>query len=71
VVAGVVSLANNPVTTKANPGYEITMRNILQGDNYRNGKPVKLAVDPQGWFDALPHEYTGSMVRARMIWEDE
>ena len=45
------------------------MGNILKEDNFMDGRPVKL--NPKGWFEALPHEYSGSMVKARMIWGNE
>lgn len=71
VVAGIVTLTDDGrVAAMANAGYEILMRNILKEDNFRNGEPISLVSDPQGWFEALPYEYSGSMVRARMIWGD-
>ena len=67
--AGVVTLDDDGhITAQATPKYEILMRDLLRDYHIIDGKRrVTKAQDPEAWFNALPSEYSGIRVWAKML----
>jgi hypothetical protein len=68
VVAGTVSLDGGNIVAHANAGFETLMQNVMNS-SVIHGERFTRKDDPEGWFNALPYEYNGSYVRARMVQE--
>jgi hypothetical protein len=66
LVAGTLSLDGGNVVAHANPGFETLMQNVMNSPVI-HGKRFMREDDPEGWFNALPYQYNGSYMRARMV----
>lgn len=68
LVAGVVALDDGVLSASANPGYEAMMQEVLTDFNVaKGGDKIFPKDDPEAWFNALPYQYHGSRMWARIV----
>jgi hypothetical protein len=66
VDAGTITLNDDgTVSGEATPGYERLVHSTLKGFVLTDGGTRRIYPedDPKAWFERLPHEYTGSVLR--------
>jgi hypothetical protein len=68
-IAGHVFLDGAKITSKAEPGYERLMDNVMANPVVIDGgeRQVTAKEKPEEWFAALPANYSGSYFRARIM----
>jgi|SRR6267143_1982132 len=67
-LVGRVILRNGKLEFKPEKGHEIFMKEIKAAKENIVGKRLfHQTKDPKGWFNSLPIEYRGSMVRAQIV----
>lgn len=68
VVAGTLTLKDHRVTMRVKSGYETLMKNVFNSSIPVDGgkRKVTRLEDVVTWFTALPQQYDGSYVRAKI-----
>ena len=67
VIAGEIIFEDGKLSFIAKKGYEILMKNVMEGKTFVGEKVFDPAKDPKTWLQSLPSFYTGSRLRARLV----
>jgi len=62
VLIGTITLEDGKLTSKAEKGNELEMKNIMKQAKDQ---------DPEDWFEALPENFDGVALRAKMVGESD
>ena len=70
VLAGTVTLSGGQIATEAKEGYEALMRSVVAEPIYYKQKYLRWHDDLLQWLEGMPHQFNGTHLRARVVYED-
>jgi hypothetical protein len=71
VNAGKITLKDGKLTLHPSKGHENALEEIRKTKSYIKDREFDPDKDPEGWLKSLPHQYSGSVLRARLIKDDD
>lgn len=67
VSAGKITCKDGKLSMHPTKGNENILKNIMKEKSYIKDEEFDPDDDPEGWLESLPHQYSGSALRAKLV----